>query len=106
MKESFQNFLEHKCASIPKIGVLVLFDDELQYPEKSWRLNVTREATEEDLEENHIFENVGDLVWSTSINITHCPFCGEGLYSTSNTTLLSDHKYVHHDHSNWNIQVK
>jgi len=45
----------------------------------TWKLVVTRESTEEDLENNHYLENVGEDMWSVVVEINNCPFCGKEL---------------------------
>ena len=45
----------------------------------TWKLVVTRESTEEDLESNHHLENVGEDMWSVVVEINNCPFCGKEL---------------------------
>lgn len=49
------------------------------HTEPTWQLVVTREATEADLEDNHHLEWIGDSIWSTVIEINHCPYCGREL---------------------------
>ena len=63
---------EHTCNSLPKSGVYLHFDDEVP----AWTLNIQKEATESDLEENHYLETEGEAIWVTMLEITHCPFCG------------------------------
>jgi hypothetical protein len=40
---------------------------------------ISHKANEDDLENNHLLENVGDLIWQTSVQIQCCPYCGEKL---------------------------
>jgi len=47
-----------------------------------------REATEEDLEENHLLEKVGDSIWSVYHEISYCPHCG--LHLVKPVGLISD----------------
>ncbi|MBT6457171.1 MAG: hypothetical protein HOK37_16715, partial [Gammaproteobacteria bacterium] len=54
----------HTCHALPKSGVYLHFDDEVP----AWTLNIQKEASESDLEENHHLENVGDIIWLTSLN--------------------------------------
>ncbi|MBL4682553.1 MAG: hypothetical protein JKY88_17785 [Pseudomonadales bacterium] len=105
MDELKDEYLEHQCESIPEIGISVIYDDQLQY-HHSWKLNIHRSVTESDLEENHIYEEIGELMWSTAVNISHCPYCGVDLYGISKTKVVGSHQFVHHDHSNWDVIVK
>jgi hypothetical protein len=64
---------EHTCPYMPKMGVSVLYAYETLGRESwSWCLHVCREATEEDLEQNHHLEGIDDVIWETIIEITHC----------------------------------
>lgn len=42
-------------------------------------LNINQTATEQDLEENHYLEEVGQAIFQVAINIKFCPYCGENL---------------------------
>ena len=70
----------HECPKLPKAGVQVIFDSQLNQSRRTWRLSIYMEANEEDLEENHYLENIGDLLGSTSVEIAFCPYCGKDLY--------------------------
>jgi len=69
------------------------------FPHKpdSWSLVVTREATEDDLEDNPYLEHVGDEIWSTIVEVAYCPFCGEMLGELKN----GDAEFAHFDSSDW-----
>lgn len=41
-----------------------------------WNLIAIREATEDDLEQNHHLEEVGESIWTFSAQIRFCPYCG------------------------------
>ena len=62
-----------------------------------WVLVVAREATEGDLEENHHLEEIGEELWSTVVQISHCPFCGEKLGEVG----PGDVEFAHFDSSEW-----
>jgi hypothetical protein len=49
--------------------------------EKVWYLSLIREATEDDLEENHYLEEVGEAIWTVTAEILFCPYCGKNLYN-------------------------
>ena len=89
---------EHKCNSLPKSGIYLHFDDEVP----AWTLNIQKEATESDLEENHHLENIGDTLWLTSLNILYCPYCGEQLPGLGSIDKASYGYFQHNDFSRWN----
>ena len=88
---------EHKCNSLPKSGVYLHFDDEVP----AWTLNIQKEATESDLEENHHLENIGDIIWLTSLNILYCPYCGEQLPGLVSINKSNYGYFQHNDFSRW-----
>jgi hypothetical protein len=67
-----------------------------------WVLSIYREATEEDLGENHYLEQVGELIWNTRLVIRHCPFCGEKLAQAESKVPPSSPK--HYDYSGWSVK--
>ena len=89
---------EHKCNSLPKSGVYLHFDVEVP----AWTLNIQKEATEADLEENHHLENIGDTLWLTSLNILYCPYCGEQLPGLESIDKTGYGYFQHNDFSRWN----
>jgi hypothetical protein len=89
---------QHICNSLPKSGVYLHFDDEVP----AWTLNIQKEATESDLEENHHLENVGDIIWLTSLNVLCCPYCGEQLPGLESADKTSYGYFQHNDFSRWN----
>jgi len=75
---------EHTCNLLPISGVAIYTEDvdtESASTERIWKIVFTREATELDLEESHILENVGDEIWRMEAEINACPYCGERLKS-------------------------
>ena len=88
---------EHKCNSLPNSGVYLHFDDEVP----AWTLNIQKEATESDLEENHHLENIGDIIWLTSLNILYCPYCGEQLPGLVSINKSNYGYFQHNDFSRW-----
>ena len=77
MKNSWK---QHECEKLPSTGVQILYAmDNVERNAMTWRLIIRREATEEDLEENHHLEEEGETLWETSLEILHCPFCGKHL---------------------------
>ena len=91
----------HECGNLPKQGIQIVreSDNIINGPEKIWILNIFREASEQDIEENHYLECVGDLIWCTSVEITHCPYCGRNLYESKKTMEVV--KFTHLDLSSW-----
>jgi len=78
----------HKCAEMPSTGVNVQYGRNLLGRPLCWSLYLIREATEEDLEENHLLEEVGDSIWSVYHEISYCPHCG--LQLVKPVGLISD----------------
>ena len=73
----------HSCAELPDTGVYVQYGNYLSGRPSCWALYLVREATEEDLEENHYLEEVGDSMWSVWHEISYCPHCGTKLVPPS-----------------------
>ena len=96
----------HECLNLPKMGVQVIYDTQLHQSKKTWRLDIYREATEEDLEENHYLETVGELLWSTSVEVAFCPYCGKDLYEGNNLTVEELAQVVHWDYSVWSAKAQ
>lgn len=88
---------QHSCDFLPKQTVSIHKAENGTYP--NWLLTIYREATEEDLEENHHLEDVGDLMWQTEVSINHCPYCGERLPAKT-TSVNADNCFA----SNWHSQ--
>jgi hypothetical protein len=45
-----------------------------------WHIQIVREATERDLEENHYLHEEGENIWTVLLEISFCPYCGASLY--------------------------
>ena len=92
----------HECGKLPKVGIQIIYSmDTIYREEKTWRLIIRREASAEDLMENHFLEEQGQLIWETSLEITHCPYCGEYLYEEQNINIRDIANFVHYDYSEW-----
>lgn len=63
----------HKCKGIELVGGWIDTEDE------QCELHISRIATEQDLEENHHLEEVGETIESVVISVSFCPYCGEKL---------------------------
>ena len=100
--DDLQNHI-HECDQMPKLGISVHTGDaSFGNDDPSWYLTVQKTATEEDLEENHHLEEVGDIIWMTMIEIKYCPYCGEKLPYDQSQSKDDDFGYFHHaDFSKW-----
>lgn len=81
-------------------GVRVEFSRCSFHEKFTWQLVVAREATEQDMQENHYIEEIGEELWSTVIEINHCPYCGKKLRAEKSSEL----QFVHFDSSGWSIE--
>lgn len=72
---------EHKCDHLPA-GAYLYKDELSSCGKKLWYLSLIREATEEDLEESHYLEAVGEVIWTVSVEVLFCPYCGKDLYNS------------------------
>jgi hypothetical protein len=70
----------------------------IEETEGEWSLNINHVASEEDLEENHYLEEVGQTIETVSINVRFCPYCGRGLLCNEDRMVPS---FTHHDLSKW-----
>jgi hypothetical protein len=86
----------HHCKTLPE-SVCIEKDDGYFGNGENWVLVVTRSATEEDLEENHYLEEVGETIWCTVAEISHCPYCGKFLGEVRG----GDPETAHFDFSSW-----
>ena len=84
----------HQCVNQPT-SVWIERDSGYFGKDKSWVLVVARLATERDLEENHHLEEVGEAIWSTVVEVSHCPYCGICLGEIQ----CGEAEIVHFDHS-------
>ncbi len=63
----------HDCSSCSLAEVWFEEDDSDVY------FNLSRGATEEDLEANHYLEYEGQTIEAVRISVVFCPFCGQKL---------------------------
>ena len=97
----------HQCEEMPTSGVEVLWSmDETGRKCKTWRLVIRREATEEDVDNNYDLEEVGQTLWETFLEITHCPFCGKKLYNKDDFDFDDYGKFIHYDYSEWDRKTE
>jgi hypothetical protein len=88
-------FKQHDCDSLPKSGVFIYIEND----DPAWTLNIQKEATESDLEENSHLENIGDIIWVTRMSILYCPFCGKNLHEQESIGAASYGHFQHYDYS-------
>lgn len=97
-----KNYNKHECKSLPSKGIYI---DSSGNKNKTWFLIIQREAMEEDLEENHYLEEVGEIIWRTELEITHCPYCGEKLLELNKTEIAKYGNFRHIDSTGWSSKV-
>ena len=68
------NYEIHEC-EFQSNGILIVKTSDYLHKELTWQLVISREATEDDLENNHHFECVGETIWSVAAEINNCPYC-------------------------------
>jgi hypothetical protein len=69
------------CAAKTPVDVEVIYCDFYDEEQtRAWWLHVYKEATEEDLIQNHFLQYVGELMESKAIKIRFCPYCGKNLF--------------------------
>ena len=70
-----QPITKHECQQFPSTGMSLSLNahSKLLRESPAWHLEIQREATEADLEENHHLEAVGDAIWTTVLEVSHCP---------------------------------
>jgi NADH pyrophosphatase NudC (nudix superfamily) len=64
--------------------LLLLAEAWIENRDDNHILNINQIATEDDLEENHHLEEVGQTIFQVAINIKFCPYCGEDLKHPKN----------------------
>lgn len=82
----------HQCKSMEHGEVWISEDND------EWHLNINRVATEQDLDENHHLEEVGQTVDNVVLNILYCPYCGEHLDASKDELIPM---FTFHDYSKW-----
>ncbi|EPJ48059.1 MAG: hypothetical protein OFPII_04090 [Osedax symbiont Rs1] len=82
----------HNCES------MLLAEAWIENRDGNCILNINQTATEEDLEENHYLEEVGQTIFQVAINIKFCPYCGEDLKHPRNEIIPGFKLY---DFSKW-----
>lgn len=73
-------FQIHECSYLPESGVSIFCScEESEDGQFIWLMQISHTANEDDLENNHYLENIGDLIWQASVQIQCCPYCGKKL---------------------------
>ena len=99
--------MEHKCKALPGNGLgIYRAENFLSGGSWEWCLVVQRLATAEDLEENHYLEDIGDAIWTTVVEISHCPFCGELLPDARPSPSSPEAAFQYVDSSGWDAKVQ
>ena len=89
------NHRVHQCSSQPASASVERGSNH--FGRDNWVLVVTRSASEQDLEENHYLEEVGETIWSTVVEISNCPYCGKRLQQIEG----GEAEIAHLDYSSW-----
>jgi hypothetical protein len=77
----------HQCES------LALAEVWIEKGEQGWQLNINKTATEQDLEENHYLETVGQTIYQVSVNVSFCPYCGSKFGGSDDSCIPSVELY-------------
>ncbi|MDQ8194063.1 hypothetical protein QEH59_06485 [Coraliomargarita sp. SDUM461004] len=93
----------HQCPNFPAQGVSLYLDDcsTLLREFPTWHLEIQREATQADLEANHHLEEVGEALWTTMLEVSHCPYCGLELPQHWEQRPEDLGRLMHFDQSGW-----
>lgn len=96
----------HQCPNLPPEGITIYLDTHstLLRRAPTWRLDIQHETTEADLEANHYLEEVGETLWTTSLEIRHCPYCGQQLAAPGEEVPDDFGRFVHIDSSGWDAR--
>ena len=93
----------HQCDALLTKGVSI--SHTVYFRETpTWCIEIYREATEEDLENNHYLEEVGESLWQTVVEIRFCPYCGASLYDPDAEPENNTIEFMHLDQTGWKTQ--
>ena len=91
----------YKCKSLTKKGIEVIYTKNgIEGFQSLWNLIIRKVSTWEDLEQNHHLEEVGQTIWETILEISHCPYCGVSLNFGDGACKGN---FVHLDRSGWSL---
>lgn len=82
----------HECKFVDNGGAEIVRNNS------EWVLILTREATEQDLEENHYLEMEGEVIEEITLPVNFCPYCGQKL-TEGNQSKFPSYKYQ--NYSEW-----
>jgi len=87
-------YKQHTCAflDIKHDSTLIIKEDD-----EPWILRILKLATEDDLENNHHLEIIGDIIDQIEITVCFCPYCGAQLDKLENMLI----SYSYNDSSHW-----
>lgn len=96
------DMMSYICSAMPAEAVSVhraehLINDDFW----KWCLVISKEATEEDVLENNSLEVEGDIMWKTTVGISHCPFCGTLLPDGATGSEGALAEFNHSDYQRW-----
>ncbi len=78
----------HQCKQMKSVSANIETSDDIS------RLYFNRIATQDDLEENHYLEQVGDIIEYIVLDVLYCPYCGEQLFEVEADFV----PFFHHHH--------
>jgi hypothetical protein len=74
-----KNYKNHQCKGTSGKDIEIIYADfNEETGGKQWWFHIYQEATEKDLEDGEA-DQIGELLFSTVIAISFCPFCGKHL---------------------------
>jgi len=110
------NYEEHTCALLPVSGVYISRNgSEENSKNENWSIRFYREATEEDLEDSNLLEELGEEIWALEAYIKACPYCGHQLelpdQGSTDAKVYSSFGIKNGtfrllDQENWNIRIR
>jgi hypothetical protein len=83
---------KHQC------GSMALAEAWIEKEDLGWVLRINKTATEQDLEDNHHLEEVGQTIVQITVNVDFCHYCGSKLDDSTNDSIPSFEVY---DFSKW-----
>ena len=96
----------HKCKYLDTEDVFIYKEMNPVTKKYIWKLSMAKVATEQNLEENSYFEQIGDHVWQLITEISYCPYCGEKLKEPKTIQELEDTQTIITDNSaDWYAKV-
>tara|TARA_R110002167_G_scaffold192345_2_gene394836 strand:- start:14905 stop:15162 length:258 start_codon:yes stop_codon:yes gene_type:complete len=72
---------------------MTLAEAWIEKGDQGWVLNINKVATEQDLEDNHYLEEVGQTIYQIAVGIKFCPYCGSKLDESSKSIISSFELY-------------